>query len=255
MHGGVLPRTVHMDCHIMHQDIRQEKRESACSAGGCVREFGVLLPSPSYWQVRGVVKAYPSLKRISFLSHSLGGVVSRYAVALLLDADPATPSGPVETGHSALLFDKLEGSQDEAEGRNGSPRSGDGGARLAQEGRGAANTLREETSAAAEACRGSEEAGNQGHPPQGDPPRGRWGTPRWAQAAVHSASAPSGLGGAGAGAPSSPPLPTLIEDVSFRSRGSLPRHTLCGLEPINFITMASPHLGSRAKGAVGSPLL
>ena len=36
-------------------------------------------------EVRGVVQQYPSLRFISFVGNSLGGVYCRYAIALLLD--------------------------------------------------------------------------------------------------------------------------------------------------------------------------
>jgi hypothetical protein len=47
--------------------------------------------NPHFWsglQVRGVVRLHPSLTRISFVAHSLGGLIARYAVSALYTSLP-----------------------------------------------------------------------------------------------------------------------------------------------------------------------
>lgn len=59
-----------------------------------VRNFLILLPFAvfSYEQVTQVVRKTESLKRISFLAHSLGGLFARYAVAVLYSPNDASSS-------------------------------------------------------------------------------------------------------------------------------------------------------------------
>lgn len=44
-------------------------------------------PNPPHNQVTEVVKKTESLRKISFLAHSLGGLIARYAIAVLYSAD------------------------------------------------------------------------------------------------------------------------------------------------------------------------
>lgn len=41
-----------------------------------------------FFQVISVIKRHPDLQKISFVSHSLGGLVARYAIARLYGRDP-----------------------------------------------------------------------------------------------------------------------------------------------------------------------
>ena len=45
-------------------------------------------PSTHLLQIRGVVRQHPSLARISFVAHSLGGLISRYAISVLYTSLP-----------------------------------------------------------------------------------------------------------------------------------------------------------------------
>lgn len=50
----------------------------------------------SSWQVRQLVRKTESLKRISFLAHSLGGLFARYAISVLYSPDTYNSSQPVD---------------------------------------------------------------------------------------------------------------------------------------------------------------
>lgn len=52
------------------------------------KPMNTLFQSYCLFQVVLVIKRHPGVRKISFIGHSLGGLVARYAVARLYDQDP-----------------------------------------------------------------------------------------------------------------------------------------------------------------------
>lgn len=64
-----------------------------------------MLAFPNF-QVLSVIQQHPKLQKISFIGHSLGGLVTRYAIAVLYGKDFPSKSGEEYGDH------KLDGSKD-----------------------------------------------------------------------------------------------------------------------------------------------
>ena len=65
-------------------------------------------------EIRGVVAKHSSLKEITFIGHSLGGLIARYAIGVLYDGDSSAHEGSCNDGAS------------ESNGGGGSSSSGSG---------------------------------------------------------------------------------------------------------------------------------
>lgn len=59
-------------------------------------------------QVLSVIKRHPGLQKISFISHSLGGLIARYAIAKLYEQDFAKETCQ-ENGESPSREEKVKG--------------------------------------------------------------------------------------------------------------------------------------------------
>ena len=57
-------------------------------------------------QVLAVVKRWPGVRKISFVAHSLGGLVSRYAIARLYDPFPKMESSSHSVNHSVQSLEQ-----------------------------------------------------------------------------------------------------------------------------------------------------
>ncbi|GAQ86193.1 hypothetical protein KFL_002750100 [Klebsormidium nitens] len=87
-------------------------------------------------EIRGVVRSHPSLVRISFVAHSLGGLIARYAVSVLYTSLPphhpvliaskaaqsnGSPPKTAQTNGSSREIAQTNGSQPEVQFSSGSP--------------------------------------------------------------------------------------------------------------------------------------
>ena len=57
-------------------------------------------------QVLAVVKRWPEVRKISFVAHSLGGLVARYAVARLYEPFPKMESSGLSVKHSVQSLEQ-----------------------------------------------------------------------------------------------------------------------------------------------------
>lgn len=57
-------------------------------------------------QVLAVVKRWPGVRKISFVAHSLGGLVARYAIARLYEPFPKVASSGYSVNHSVQSLEQ-----------------------------------------------------------------------------------------------------------------------------------------------------